>query len=61
MARQKGQNVEETEANLLSYISMRTWIDPTEIGDTAVFLASHEARFVSGTALAIDGGSSAGR
>ncbi len=55
MAESKGQSVEETEADLLSYISMRTWIDPTEIGDTAVFLASHEARHITGQLIGVCG------
>jgi NAD(P)-dependent dehydrogenase (short-subunit alcohol dehydrogenase family) len=34
---------------------------PEEISHAVLYLASYEARFITGTALAIDGGSTAGR
>ena len=30
--------------------------DPAEIGDAIVFLASHDARFITGVNLPVDGG-----
>jgi len=50
-----GMTFEQAEAHFLGYISMRTWIDPTEIGDTAVFLASHAGRHISGQNLGVCG------
>ena len=35
------------------------WIDPDDVGPAVVFLASDEARMVSGTSLAVTGGDSA--
>jgi NAD(P)-dependent dehydrogenase (short-subunit alcohol dehydrogenase family) len=54
-ADEAGKTFEQTEAEMLQYISMRCWIDPTEIGDTAVFLASHAARHISGQFLGVCG------
>ena len=36
-------------------VSMRSFIDATDIGEAIVFLASTAARFVNGQAFAIDG------
>jgi len=37
--------------------TLTPWLgEPEDIGDTAVFLASNEARFITGTALYVDGG-----
>ncbi|GIL37995.1 SDR family oxidoreductase [Roseiterribacter gracilis] len=55
-ADEAGKSFEEFEADMLKYISMRTWIDPLEIGDTAVFLASHAARHITGQFLGVCGG-----
>jgi NAD(P)-dependent dehydrogenase (short-subunit alcohol dehydrogenase family) len=55
-ADEAGKSFEEFEAEMLRYISMRTWIDPLEIGDTAVFLASHAARHITGQFLGVCGG-----
>ncbi|MDB5365744.1 MAG: 3-ketoacyl-ACP reductase [Rhodospirillales bacterium] len=55
-ATEAGKSFDEFEADMLRYISMRTWIDPTEIGDTAVFLASHAARHITGQFLGVCGG-----
>jgi NAD(P)-dependent dehydrogenase (short-subunit alcohol dehydrogenase family) len=35
---------------------LRTYAEPSDIADAAVFLASDEARFISGAALFVDGG-----
>jgi NAD(P)-dependent dehydrogenase (short-subunit alcohol dehydrogenase family) len=52
---ERGMSFAEAEAHFLGYISMRTWIDPSEIGDTAVFLASHAGRHISGQHLGVCG------
>ena len=51
------EGISETEAmeETLSYVSMRTCIDPSEIGDMAVFLASNAARHITGQAISVDG------
>jgi NAD(P)-dependent dehydrogenase (short-subunit alcohol dehydrogenase family) len=45
----------EAEAAALRYISMRCWIDPHEVGDLAVFLASGAARHISGQCIGVCG------
>lgn len=56
LARERGVPSQEIEASFLRYISMRCWIDMDEIGDMAVFLASDQARHITGQAIAVDGG-----
>ena len=56
MAESKNQSIEEAEEKRLSYISMRTRINPSEIGDTAVFLAN-EGRHISGQEIGVCGNS----
>lgn len=55
VAREKDRSVADTEAEFLSYVSMRSWIEPTEIGDMAVFLASDAARHISGQLVSVCG------
>jgi NAD(P)-dependent dehydrogenase (short-subunit alcohol dehydrogenase family) len=52
---ERGLSFAEAEKHFLGYISMRSWIDPTEIGDTCVFLASHAGRHISGQNLGVCG------
>lgn len=54
-AAQAGETQEEAEGKLLSHISMRTWIDPTEIAEMIFFLASDRARHVSGQEIGVCG------
>lgn len=56
MADESGKSFAEVEAEVLKYFSMRTWIDPLEIGDAAVFLASNGARHITGQFLGVCGG-----
>ena len=49
------------EQKVVNYAPMKRMSTPQEIAMAIVYLASDEARFVTGSALAIDGGSSAGR
>ena len=55
VAEKKGVSVEEAKAESLRYISMRTTVAPSEIGDTACFLASDAARHVSGQFIGVCG------
>ncbi len=50
-----GQTEAAAEAEFLKYISMRSWIQPSEIADTAFFLASSEAKHISAQEISVDG------
>ncbi|WP_264942196.1 SDR family oxidoreductase [Sphingomonas canadensis] len=54
-AEREGLTYDAALAQRLAFISMRTKIDPSEIGDAAVFLASHAARHISGQCLSVCG------
>ncbi len=49
------------EQGMIDYAPMKRIATPAEIGEAVLYLASSEARFITGAALAIDGGSTAGR
>jgi NAD(P)-dependent dehydrogenase (short-subunit alcohol dehydrogenase family) len=49
------------EQRMIDYAPMKRIGTPPEIGQAVLYLASSEARFVTGAALAIDGGTTAGR
>ncbi len=49
------------EREVVNYAPMKRMATPEEIAMAIVYLASDEARFVTGSALAIDGGGGAGR
>lgn len=50
-----GTTLEALEKTFLDFISMRTKVEPEEIGDMAVFLASDAALHVTGQLLSVDG------
>lgn len=54
-AEQRGISVEELEREALGYISLRTKIQPREIGEMAYFLASDPARHITGQIIGVDG------
>lgn len=54
-ARANGRTLEEVEREFLNFISMRTKVEPEEIGDTAVFLGSSAARHITGQLFSVDG------
>ena len=54
-ADESGRGFAEVEAEVLKYISMRTWIEPSEIADAAIFLASAAGRHISGQFLGVCG------
>jgi NAD(P)-dependent dehydrogenase (short-subunit alcohol dehydrogenase family) len=55
VAERANLSLEEAERNLLRHISMRTWIQPSEIGEVAVFLASNAGRHITGQRIGVDG------
>ncbi|HVS16168.1 MAG TPA: SDR family oxidoreductase [Thermoanaerobaculia bacterium] len=54
-ARERRVSNDEVEADLLSYVSMRSWIEPEEVAALVVYLASPAARHVSGQAIGVCG------
>lgn len=54
-AREQRQSYEEAEAELLEYVSMRSWITPDEVADTTFFLASPAARHITGQTIGVCG------
>ena len=58
---EKSHDPAAAEQRIVNYAPMKRISTPEEIAMAIVYLASDEARFVTGAALAIDGGSSAGR
>ncbi len=55
VAADKGIPAEQLEQEALQYISMRTWIEMDEIADLCAFLASDQAKHISGQEIAVDG------
>jgi NAD(P)-dependent dehydrogenase (short-subunit alcohol dehydrogenase family) len=55
LAAERGISAADAEAEMLRFVSMRSWVDMDEIGDAAVYLASDAARHVSGQFLGVDG------
>ncbi len=55
VAKAKGVSLEAMERDALRYVSMRTWIQMSEVADACAFLASDAARHVSGQELAVCG------
>lgn len=54
-AEEKGVSLEQIEQESLSYISMRSKVQPEEIGAMALFLASDAARNISGQIIGVCG------
>ncbi|MEK9901396.1 MAG: SDR family oxidoreductase, partial [Rhodospirillaceae bacterium] len=54
-AAERGISVEEREAEFLEFISLKCWIDPAEVGDLAVFLASDAGRHITAQEIGMDG------
>jgi NAD(P)-dependent dehydrogenase (short-subunit alcohol dehydrogenase family) len=55
VAADKGISAEQLEKEALHYVSMRTWIEMSEIADLCAFLASDQAKHISGQEVAVDG------
>jgi len=56
----KSEDPAAVEQSMADYAPMKRIAAPAEIAQAVLYLASFAARFVTGTALAIDGGSTAG-
>jgi len=54
-AKQRGLSADEIRAVYLRQSSMRSFATPDEVADTVLFLASDQAKRISGQALAVDG------
>ena len=48
-------SIESAEQEFLKFISLRSWIKPSEIADTVYFFASGAARHITGQEIAVDG------
>ena len=55
IADQSGRSVSEVETAALGYISLRTKIQPAEIGEMAWFFASDAAHHITGQIIGVDG------
>lgn len=55
VAADRGITPEALEKEALHFVSMRTWIEMSEIADTCAFLASEEARHISGQEIGVCG------
>src|SRR5436190_991781 len=51
----RGLSVDQVEREYVGGQSIARWVQPTEIADLCVFLASDAARMISGQAIAVDG------
>ena len=54
-AEHRGIPYADAETEVLSGQSIRRFVDPVEVADLCVFLASPEAKMISGQAIAVDG------
>lgn len=54
-ASETGMSIAEAEQEALSYVSMRTLIAPSDIGEAALFLAGDGARHISGQEIGVCG------
>jgi NAD(P)-dependent dehydrogenase (short-subunit alcohol dehydrogenase family) len=54
-ARERRISLEEAEAELLSHVSMRSWIEESEVAETVLFLASDRARHITGQTIGVCG------
>ena len=55
-ARERKTNEQEAETHLLREVPLGKVIEPEDVADLAVFLASARSRVISGTAINVDGG-----
>lgn len=55
LAEKENITSQEAEQEYLKYISMQTWIKPSEIADAAFFLASDAAKHITAQEISVDG------
>ena len=55
VAAEKGISIEEMEKEALKYIAMRCKIEPEELADTVLFLASDKAPHITGQNIEVSG------
>ena len=55
LARERGTTDAAIEAEFLAHTSMRTWIQMSEVGEMAVFLASDRAKHITAQQISVDG------
>lgn len=54
-AKEQGRTVEEIKALYVKQVSMKTFVEPEDVANLTLFLASHMGRFISGQAIGLDG------
>jgi len=54
-AEENNLSSEQAEAEFLRFVSMKTWIQPSEVADLAVFLTSDKGRHITGQEIGVDG------
>ncbi|MGX4677329.1 SDR family oxidoreductase [SAR92 clade bacterium H246] len=54
-AEETGLSLQAAEQDFLKYISQRCWIQPTEIAEAALFLASASAKHITAQEISVDG------
>ena len=54
-AKEQKKTIAEIEKLYLSQVSMKTFVEPTDVANLALFLSSDLGRFISGQAIGLDG------
>ena len=54
-AKEQGKTIEEIEKLYLAQVSMKTFVEPEDVANLAMFLSSDLGRFISGQAIGLDG------
>ena len=54
-AKAQGKSIEEIRDLYVKQTSMKTFVDPEDVAQLCLFLASTHARFISGQAIGLDG------
>jgi enoyl-[acyl-carrier-protein] reductase (NADH) len=55
VAEESGRSLESVLDEQLQFVSMRTMVEMDEVANAIIFLASPEARHISGQVIAVDG------
>jgi 3-oxoacyl-[acyl-carrier protein] reductase len=56
MAERQGRSIDDVARDSLASIPLRRYGEPAEFGAAAAFLASHQASYITGVTLLVDGG-----